>query len=48
MGVMTAVRHTGPLTPADRDAMPENGLRHELLDGAIVMTPSPGFHHSLP
>ncbi len=35
----------GRLTRADRDAVPENGLRHELLDGAIVMTPSPGVSH---
>lgn len=33
------------LTRADRDALPEDGRRHELLDGAIVVTPSPGFGH---
>ena len=46
MGSMTMLRATeGRLTRADRDAVPENGLRHELLDGAIVMTPSPGVPH---
>ena len=33
------------LTRADRDALPEDGRRHELLDGAIVVTPSPGLAH---
>lgn len=33
------------LSRADLDALPDDGLRHELLDGAFVMTPSPGFRH---
>ena len=33
------------LTRADLDALPDDGLRHELIDGAIIMTPSPGFPH---
>ncbi len=33
------------LTRADLDALPDDGRRHELLDGAIVVTPSPGFGH---
>lgn len=33
------------LTRVDLDALPEDGLRHELVDGAFVMTPSPGFKH---
>ena len=33
------------LTRADLDVLPEDGRRHELLDGAIVMTPSPGVGH---
>jgi Uma2 family endonuclease len=33
------------LTRADLEAMPEDGRRHELLEGAIVVTPSPGFAH---
>ena len=32
-------------TRADLDALPEDGRRHELLDGAIVVTPSPGLAH---
>jgi Uma2 family endonuclease len=33
------------LTRADLDALPDDGRRHELLGGAIVVTPSPGFAH---
>ena len=42
MSVMVA---EGLLTRADLDAMPDDGRRHELLDGAIFVTPSPGFGH---
>jgi Uma2 family endonuclease len=31
------------LTRADLDALPDDGLRHELIDGAFVMTPAPGM-----
>ena len=31
------------LTREDLDALPDDGLRHELIDGAFVMTPSPGL-----
>lgn len=33
------------LTRADLDALPYDGLRHELIDGAFVMTPAPGLPH---
>ena len=33
------------LTRDDLDALPDDGLRHELIDGAFIMTPSPGFRH---
>jgi Uma2 family endonuclease len=33
------------LTRDDLDALPDDGLRHELIDGAFVMTPPPGFPH---
>ena len=33
------------LTRSDLDALPDDGRRHELLDGAIFVTPSPGFDH---
>ncbi|GAA3658661.1 Uma2 family endonuclease [Nocardioides ginsengisoli] len=31
----------GPFTVAERDAIPDNGYRHELLDGLLLMTPAP-------
>jgi Uma2 family endonuclease len=31
----------GPFTVAERDAIPDNGYRHELLDGVLLMTPAP-------
>lgn len=33
------------LTRADLDALPDDGLRHELIDGSFVMTPGPGVPH---
>ncbi len=33
------------VTRADLDALPDDGLRHELIDGAFVMTPEPGVAH---
>ena len=33
------------LTRADLDALPDDGLRHELIDGSLVMTPAPGMSH---
>jgi Uma2 family endonuclease len=33
------------LTREDLDALPDDGLRHELLDGTFVMTPAPGVRH---
>lgn len=55
MGVMTIVPPTlehgdvivreGPFTIAERDAIPENGYRHELLDGVLLMTPPPRPRH---
>ncbi len=35
----------GTLTYADYAALPDDGRRYELIDGELVMTPSPGFPH---
>jgi Uma2 family endonuclease len=57
MGVMTTTRaepvvlpgdvivRAGPFTCAERDALPDDGRRHELLDGVLLMTPSPVTRH---
>ena len=45
MVTVTAVSTGGRLTRADLDAMPDDGRRYELLDGAIIVTPAPGPAH---
>ena len=38
--------HSGPFTPADREAMPEDSRRVELIDGCLVVSPSAGRPHN--
>ncbi len=38
--------HSGPFTPEDREAMPEDGRRVELIDGALLVSPSAGRAHN--
>src|ERR671914_797633 len=50
MRVVTATRRDvivreGPFTRAERDALPDDGYRHELLDGVLLMTPAPNTRH---
>lgn len=49
MAVMSAEpdQYAGMLTVADLDALPEDNLRHELVDGAFFMTPSPIVAHQV-
>ncbi len=42
---MAVMATSNLLTRADLDALPDDGLRHELIDGAFVMTPAPGVTH---
>lgn len=35
----------GPWTRAMRDALPDDGRRHEILDGTLIVTPAPGVGH---
>lgn len=42
---MTTLSRADGLTRADLDAMPDDGRRHELIDGIIVVTPSPVTRH---
>ena len=44
MAVMVTAR---VLTRADLDALPDDGLRHELIDGQFIMTPAPGTDHQV-
>lgn len=34
-----------PMTRADLDAIPDDGYRRELIDGVLVVTPSPSWEH---
>jgi Uma2 family endonuclease len=42
---MAVMQIDNRLTREDLDALPDDGLRHELIDGAFVMTPSPNVRH---
>ena len=42
MDAMTFVLDDRVWTSEERDALPPDGSRHELLDGALIVTPSPG------
>lgn len=42
---MAVVAADTAFTREDLDALPEDGRRHELLEGAFLVTPSPGFDH---
>ncbi|WP_460835519.1 Uma2 family endonuclease [Nocardioides hungaricus] len=41
---MTAIS-PGPMTRAELDALPDDGRRHELIDGVLVVTPAPLVRH---
>lgn len=48
MTVMTSastLTGRGPLTRADLDSMPDDGRRYELIDGVLVVSPSPLHRH---
>lgn len=45
MGSVTTLPQSRPLTRDDLDAMPDDGHRYELVDGALVVTPAPSPRH---
>ncbi len=45
MGTVTTLPRGRPLTRADLDAMPDDGHRYELIDGALIVTPAPSAAH---
>ena len=45
MVTMTTLSAASPFTRADLAAMPDDGRRHELIDGILVVTPSPSRAH---
>jgi Uma2 family endonuclease len=48
---MTAMTHVlpfgRPLVRADLEALPDDGHRYELLDGMLLVSPSPRFQHQM-
>jgi Uma2 family endonuclease len=47
MVAMTLLPRSRPLTRADLEAMPDDGHRYELVDGALLVTPAPSRRHQL-
>ena len=47
MGVMRQVTHSPghPFTVADLATMPDDGRRYELIDGVLLVSPTPGWSH---
>ena len=45
MTVSVGLPQSRALTRDDLDAMPEDGHRYELIDGILVVTPSPSYRH---
>lgn len=45
MDTMTTLRAATRYTRVDLDAMPDDGRRHELIDGVLVVTPAPSVRH---
>ena len=41
----SAIALRGPWTSADLELMPVNGVRYEIVDGALFMSQSPHWHH---
>lgn len=38
-------RRAGPWTREQRDALPDDGRRYELLDGVLIVSPAPAPRH---
>lgn len=45
MGTVTVLPRGRAFTRADLDAMPDDGNRYELIDGALIVTPAPRHLH---
>ena len=45
MEAMTLVLDDREWTIEERDALPDDGCRHELIDGVLVVTPGPNADH---
>lgn len=39
--------HVGPWTTADLDGLPDDGQRYEIIDGSLIVSPTPSTTHQL-
>ncbi|HET6560283.1 MAG TPA: Uma2 family endonuclease [Marmoricola sp.] len=44
---VTSLPQSRPLTRRDLEAVPDDGHRHELIDGCLLVTPSPSVLHQV-
>ena len=47
VGMTVVERHAGPWTREQRDALPDDGRKYELIGGMLVVTPAPSARHQL-
>ena len=45
MGTVTTLPRSRPFTRRDLDRMPDDGRRYEIVDGSLVVSPSPSRRH---
>lgn len=45
LAVRQSTEHTGPLTFADLQQFLDDGLRYEIVDGVLLVTPAPNTAH---
>ena len=45
MDTVITMPRSRPLTRADLDEAPDDGHRYELIDGVLIVTPAPSWHH---
>lgn len=45
MEAVTTLPRGRALLASDLDAMPDDGHRYEVIDGTLIVTPAPSFHH---
>lgn len=45
MGSVTALPRSRALIRSDLEQLPDDGRRYELIDGALIVTPSPSLRH---
>ncbi len=45
MAVVTVGQRGSAFTRDDLDALPDDGRRHELVDGLLIVTPAPSWRH---